>query len=269
MLRVARLAIDGGIDSLWLGDGYVAGPEFPGWSGSMESMTQLAWLAGSFPKARIGITAAVLPVRDPRGLAREAHTMDHLTAGNFVLAVAAGYWDRDLVHRGVDPADRGARFAEHLEALMAVLAGEGFDGEHVKVPDEGRLGPLPFRPEGPTLWLAGARPTMNRALRMGLTYQSTRSKPEELAPVAEEWFDRGGGMLAHRGYIQVEDESNVEYDETRSAMAGSVDYVVDVLERFAEMGVSDFSIVPGRDDASSLRNVESIVERVLPQLSSR
>ena len=40
-------------------------------------------------------------------------------------------------------------------------------------------------------------------------------------------------------------------------------------ERFADMGVSDFSIIPGRDDASSLRNVESIVDRELPQLSSR
>ena len=83
---MSRLAVEAGLDSLWLGDGYVAGPEFPGWSGSMESMTELAWLAGSFPTARIGITAAVLPVRDPRNLAREALTMDHLTDGDFVLA---------------------------------------------------------------------------------------------------------------------------------------------------------------------------------------
>ena len=268
VLRVSRLAVEGGLDSLWLGDGYVAGPEFPGWSGAMESMTELAWLAGSFPSARIGITAAVLPVRDPRNLAREALTMDHLTDGDFVLAVTAGYWDRDLVHRGVDPSDRGRRFDEHLAALLAVMAGEGFDGDHVKVPDEGRLGPLPLRPDGPPVWLAGLRPTMNRALRLGLPYQSTRATPDELEPVAREFFDRGGQTLAHRAYIQVEDDSNIEYDESRNAITGSADQVVEVLSRFAAMGVSDMSIVPGRDDTSSLRNLESMIERVLPQLDT-
>jgi alkanesulfonate monooxygenase SsuD/methylene tetrahydromethanopterin reductase-like flavin-dependent oxidoreductase (luciferase family) len=266
VLRVAKLAVEGGLDTLWLGDGYVAGPEFPGWAGSMESMTELAWLAGAFPEARIGITAAVLPVRDPRGLAREVHTMDHLTAGNFVLVVAAGYWDRDLIHRGVDPADRGRRFDEHLGALRAVLAGQGYDGEHIKVPAEGRLSPLPFRPDGPPLWLAGGRPTMNKALELGLAYQSTRATPDELEPVARVWFDRGGATLAHRAYIQVADTSNFEYESSRNAMSGPVDFVVDVLGRFAAMGVADISIVPGRDDVGALRNVESIIETVLPQL---
>lgn len=267
VLDVSRLAVEGGLGTLWLGDGYVAGEEFPGWSGAMESMTELAWLAGRFPSARIGITAAVLPVRDPRWLAKEAHTLDHLTNGDFVLAVAAGYWDRDLHHRGVDPAERSARFDEHLAALRAVLGGEGFHGRTVHVPDEGRLSPLPYRPGGPPIWLAGERATMNRALRLGFTYQSTRRDPDGLAPVAREWFDRGGERLAHRVYIQVDDASNVDYDASRNAVTGSVEFVVDALERFAAMGVSDLSIIPGRDDTSSRRTVETLVGRVLPSLS--
>ena len=266
-IEVCRIAVEGGLDTLWLGDGYVAGDEFPGWAGAMESMTELAWLAGRFPPARVGITAAVLPIRDPRWLAKEARTLDHLTEGNFVLAVAAGYWDRDLIHRGVAPSERAARFEEHLAALRAVLAGEGFEGEHIQVPEEGQLSPLPFRDDGPPLWLAGARATMNRALRLGLTYQSTRATPDDLAPVAGEWFDRGGGRLAHRVYIQVEDRSNIDYDESRNAMSGSVAFVVDVLSRFANMGVGDLSIIPGRDDTSSRLTTEALVGRVLPQLS--
>jgi alkanesulfonate monooxygenase SsuD/methylene tetrahydromethanopterin reductase-like flavin-dependent oxidoreductase (luciferase family) len=266
-IDVSRRAVAAGLDTLWLGDGYVAAEEFPGWSGAMESIAELAWLAGRFPTARIGITAAVLPIRDPRWLGKGAHTLDHLTEGNFVLAVAAGYWDRDLTHRGIDPSERAAWFDEHLAALRAVLAGEGFSGEHIQVPDDGRLSPLPFREDGPPLWLAGERATMNRALRLGLTYQSTRRTPDGLAPVAREWFDRGGGMLAHRVYIQIEDPSNIDYDPSRNAITGSVDFIVDTLDRFSEMGVGDLSIIPGRDDSSSLRTVEVLIEHVLPQLS--
>ena len=267
VIEVSRTALEGGIDSLWLGDGYVAGDIFPGWAGAMESMTELAWLAGRFPSARIGIAAAVLPVRDPRELAREAHTIDHLTEGNFVLAVSAGYWDHDLVHRGIDPADRAAWFEEHLAALRAVLAGEGFDSEHVHVPAEGRLSPLPFRDGGPPIWLAGERPTMLRALRHGLPFLAGRLTPQGLAPLAREWHDRGGEFLAHRVFVEVDQPSSVELDGGRGAVSGSSGFVVDALHQFAAMGVRDLSIVPGHDDTSSRSNVEALVEKVLPELS--
>lgn len=74
-------------------------------------------------------------------------------------------------------------------------------------------------------------------------------------------------MLAHRVYIQIEDPSNIDYDPSRNAITGSVDFIVDTLDRFSEMGVGDLSIIPGRDDASSLRTVEVLIEHVLPQLS--
>jgi alkanesulfonate monooxygenase SsuD/methylene tetrahydromethanopterin reductase-like flavin-dependent oxidoreductase (luciferase family) len=73
---LSATAVAGGLNTLWLGDGYVAGEDFPGWAGGVESMTESAWLAGRFPPARVGITAAVLPLRDQRWLAKQANTLD-------------------------------------------------------------------------------------------------------------------------------------------------------------------------------------------------
>ena len=60
--ELSALAVEGGLDTLWLGDGYLSNPDFGRWSGGMETFTALAWLSGRQPAARVGITAAVLPM---------------------------------------------------------------------------------------------------------------------------------------------------------------------------------------------------------------
>jgi len=270
VVRLAELAVEGGLDTLWLGDGYVAGDDFPGWAGGMESFTELAWLAGRFPSARIGISAAILPLRDPRWLAKQANTLENITDGRFVLAVAAGFWERDFEHRGVPYDERGRRFGEHLAALMAALRGEPYEGppgpDRIVVP-EGRLAPAPAGETGVPVWLAGAEATMRRALRAGLPFQSSRATPEELQPIARRWFDAGGGLLAHRVRLQVDRGTAAGHELDWHAVTGSVDALVDALGRFAELGVADLSIVPGQDDATSLETVRVLVDEVVPQLA--
>jgi hypothetical protein len=71
-LAFADTLVEAGLDTLWLGDGILERPDFAGWRGALESLTQLA---GCHPIARIGITAAVLPLHVD-WLAREAATLD-------------------------------------------------------------------------------------------------------------------------------------------------------------------------------------------------
>ena len=107
---------------------------------------------------------------------------------------------------------------------------------------------------------------MDRAIDRGLTFQSSRTTPDELAPMAAEFFDRGGTTLAHR--IRVDYGEHVEDGEVVdwNTVSGSVDRLVDALSRYREMGVSDLSLIPGLDDASSLRTVEVLASEVVPQL---
>ncbi len=265
VLDLSAAAIAGGLDTLWLGDGYVAGDDFVGWAGSMEPMTELAWLSGHFPSARIGVTAAVLPLRDPAWLAKEANTLDSLTEGRFVLVVAPGFWRRDFEHRGLDFDRRGERLLEHLGALQAALGGHGYEGEYLRIPAEGRLSPPPVS-DGVPIWLAGARPTMEKALRLGLPYQASRATPDELAPLAAEWFDRGGTTLAHRVYVLAGHTDATGHGVDWNAISGSADQLVDALGRFRDLGVADLSIVPGQDDEQSRHTVEVLATEVVPQL---
>jgi alkanesulfonate monooxygenase SsuD/methylene tetrahydromethanopterin reductase-like flavin-dependent oxidoreductase (luciferase family) len=255
-LRLATDAVAAGMDTIWLGDGYLANPDFGGWSGGMETMTELAWLAGCLPTARVGITAAVLPLRDPQWLAKQANTLHRIAGGGFVLVAAAGFWRQDLEARGVDFDRRGSVLADRLAELRSALDDPGFSP-----------GPPPDGP--PPVWLAGATATRRRAVELGLPFQSSRATPEELAPVASAFFDAGGTVLAHR--VRVEFGAHQVDGEALDwhAVTGSADELVDALGRFAAMGVSDLSIIPGQGDERSQRTIEVLATDVLPQLATQ
>jgi alkanesulfonate monooxygenase SsuD/methylene tetrahydromethanopterin reductase-like flavin-dependent oxidoreductase (luciferase family) len=268
--QLAGLAVSGGITMLWLGDGLLHNPDFPTWSGAMEPCTELAWLAGRFPQAELGLSAAVLPLRDITWLAKQAMTLDHVTQGRFTLAVAPGFWPAESAARGLDHAERGEHFDDALDGLIAALAGRAHHGPRVMVP--AGLSPGAVTVGGPPIWLAGAAATMRRALARGLPFQVSRISPEALAPLAREWRDEGGTTLGVR--IRVRATTTADGEESAraggldwQALVGSASYLVDAIGRYAELGVSDLSAIPGQDDRSSLSTVQAIVEEVLPVLA--
>jgi alkanesulfonate monooxygenase SsuD/methylene tetrahydromethanopterin reductase-like flavin-dependent oxidoreductase (luciferase family) len=252
-LAFADEAVASGIDTLWLGDGMFRRPDFAGWRGGMESLVELAWLAGRHTTTRIGITAAVLPVRDIDGLVRQAATLDQLTEGRFVLAVAPGFWADELSYRGIPPPTRGAHFRARLDQLRAGLAGDV-------------LAPAPFTPGGPPIWLAGAEPTLRLAARLGLPYQASRALPTELAPLAWLWHDIGGGLLAHRVYVEAGNDVPDGEQVARHVLQGTGPMLLDGLAAYRDLGVGDLSMVLGHDDASARRTLDVLATDVMPHL---
>jgi alkanesulfonate monooxygenase SsuD/methylene tetrahydromethanopterin reductase-like flavin-dependent oxidoreductase (luciferase family) len=252
-LRFADAAVAAGIDTLWLGDGIFRRPDFAGWRGGLESLTELAWLAGRHDGVRVGITAAVLPLRDVDWLVREAATLDVLTEGRFVLAVAAGFWADELAYRGIDPQRRGAVFRERVAELREKLAGDV-------------LSPAAFTPGGPPLWLAGAGPTMRLAAGLGLPFQASRALPGELAPIAARWRALGGTDLTHRIYVEAGDQAPDGEQVQRHVVEGDADALLAALRAYRDLGVTDLSMVLGHDDASATATLELLTSAVLPRL---
>jgi len=251
--NIATTAVDGGLDTLWLGDGYLVTTDFPGWRGAMESMTTLGWLAGICPTARLGITAAVLPVRDIAWLAKQANTLHHIAGGGFVLAAAAGYWPHDLAARGVPFDQRGELFRGQVHDLRDML-------------DDVTLGPGPITGNNVPIWLAGSTATMNFAIANKVPFQASRATPDELGPLAEKYFDRGGVALNHRVRV-IAGETSSDGDRVDwHSVGGSADEIVDALGRFEAMGIADVSIIPGHDDVSAVQTVETLVTDVVTQL---
>jgi alkanesulfonate monooxygenase SsuD/methylene tetrahydromethanopterin reductase-like flavin-dependent oxidoreductase (luciferase family) len=261
--RVAATAVEGGIDTIWLGDGLLEVHAFPMWSGGLEPFVELAYFAGRHPGIRVALGAAVLPLRDVQWVAKQAATLDQLTEGNFVLAVTPGYWEREFRYRGLRFEERGRRFEELVGALRAAWAGHAYETDSARLPADGRLSPVPATPGGPPLWYAGGRATFERALRDAVPYQTPPTPPDRMRETAGEWFDRGGTDLAVRIALEFGDRVSTSGDVLR----GPAPYLLEQLVLYRSIGVVDVSIMPGRDDATSLRTVEVLASEVLPRLS--
>jgi alkanesulfonate monooxygenase SsuD/methylene tetrahydromethanopterin reductase-like flavin-dependent oxidoreductase (luciferase family) len=257
--RVAEAALNAGIDTFWLGDGLLGRPDFPAWSGGMESFGELAWLAGRYPGASVALGAAVLPLRDPQWVAKSAATLDQLTEGRFTLVLAPGNWPDEFAAMSRDFDGRGSALESGFQTLREIWSAG---------PGDGGPSPRPFSPGGPPIWLAGARATMLRAIRLGLPFQVSRIGPSALAPTAREWFDRGGTTLAVRVRMGVGgSESTTPTATDTGALIGSAAFLAEQVDAFRQLGVTDLSIMPGQDVDSSLRTIEALAEVALPALT--
>ena len=255
MERVGAAAAAGGLDTFWLGDGLLGRPDFPPWSGGMEPFTELAWLAGRFPGSSVALGAAVLPLRDPVWVAKEAASIDQLTEGRFTLVVTPGNWPDEFAAHSRDFAARGATLESGVRTLQEVWSADAFGPS-----------PRPWTPGGPPLWLAGARATMRRAVRLGLPFQASRIGPAGLAPAAKEWFDTGGTLLAVRVRLGLGPRARDGAEDGTGSIIGPPSFLADQVDAFRRLGVGDLSVMPGQDADTALATIDALVEHVLPAL---
>jgi alkanesulfonate monooxygenase SsuD/methylene tetrahydromethanopterin reductase-like flavin-dependent oxidoreductase (luciferase family) len=257
-LKLARRAAQAGLDGLELGDGLISTPSFPAWSGGVDALVELAWLAGQVEMRSYGVNGIVLPARDPRILAKQASSVNAVTDGRFVLGVTPGFWAHDARLFGFDFAERGARFDEGIRALLAVWRGEReFRGRFWSWEAAGPLTPCDQVPP-PELWLAGGEATMRRAIRYGLPWQPTRLTPEELAPLARAYAEAGGTRLTARVRMSVSEASPREGALAFTTLVGPPAYLADQLHAFAALGVTYTSVVAGFDYASCAATIDAL-----------
>ena len=168
ILSLATTAEDLGYDTVWVHDHiswareklthFAAGsieachdqdPNF------FESLSTAAVLGGRLRRARVAIAGLVLPLRDPRILAKQATAVEQLTGGRLLLAFGIGAIPNDFEVMGVRFDRRGRITTDHLEALRAIF------GETQPVSFESKSlsftnGTFFPRPKRLPLWVTGA-----------------------------------------------------------------------------------------------------------------
>jgi alkanesulfonate monooxygenase SsuD/methylene tetrahydromethanopterin reductase-like flavin-dependent oxidoreductase (luciferase family) len=104
-------------------------PEQPAY----EAMVTATWLAAHTSRLTIGHLVLCDALRHPALLAKQAVSLDHVSAGRFELGMGWGSVPEELdsIEMGASPARRAARLGESLAVLKALWSGErvDFDGE--------------------------------------------------------------------------------------------------------------------------------------------
>jgi alkanesulfonate monooxygenase SsuD/methylene tetrahydromethanopterin reductase-like flavin-dependent oxidoreductase (luciferase family) len=81
-----------GFDSAWVSDHLIVPAELAGVYGTFaEALVSLGFLAARTERIALGVSALVVPQRNPLVALRQLATLDFLSRGRIVTAVAAGW----------------------------------------------------------------------------------------------------------------------------------------------------------------------------------
>src|SRR5437899_9740381 len=182
LLALAERAEALGFDSVWVGDSLLARPRH-------DPLTLLAAVAARTKKVQLG-TAVFLPaLRNPVVLAHQLATLDQISEGRLVLGagIASDVPNirAEFVAAGVPFEGRVGRMMEGLRLVRALWTGKPVDWDGRWRVESGVLGPTPYRPGGPPIWLAGSvRPAVERAARH---FDGWFANEASLARWTEQW----------------------------------------------------------------------------------
>jgi probable F420-dependent oxidoreductase len=168
---VARRAEQAGYASLWSFQRLLI-PEGssmePVYQSVLDPMAALSYAAAVTSRIRLGVAIVNLPFVSPAYLAKQAATLDLLSAGRHDLGLGIGWMPEEFALTGASMSRRGARAAEYIAVLHSLWADgvSEFAGEFYTVP-RGVMAPKPVQPGGPPVLLGGmARPALERIGRI-------------------------------------------------------------------------------------------------------
>jgi probable F420-dependent oxidoreductase len=167
-----------GYHGLWAFQRLLVGaeqPMAPVYRSVLDPMLALTYAAARTTTIRLGVAVINLPYVSPAYLAKQAATLDVLSAGRFELGLGTGWSEPEFVATGSDPNPRGRRTEEYLAALRTLWNDRpaGFAGDLYTVPPS-VMAPPPVQPGGPPVLLGGsAEVALRRAGRIAAGWVSS------------------------------------------------------------------------------------------------
>jgi alkanesulfonate monooxygenase SsuD/methylene tetrahydromethanopterin reductase-like flavin-dependent oxidoreductase (luciferase family) len=255
----AAAAEEAGFDSAWVTDHVMVPAEHaPAYGAISEALVTLGYLAGRTARIELGVSALVVPQRNPYVALKQLTSLDFLSGGRLLVAVAAGWMEGEFRTLGADFGRRGAHTNEWLELAEAVFGQMPGRVEHAGgLPiGDGWMEPMLVRPRGPELWVAGvSRATLRRAARTGV-WHPVALPPDELARMASEFrrLRPGGRVVMRLGVYFADEPKQVGTDERgRHGVIGPPEWLAERLVEYVEEGCDGFVVnlgheLPGLDE---------------------
>jgi alkanesulfonate monooxygenase SsuD/methylene tetrahydromethanopterin reductase-like flavin-dependent oxidoreductase (luciferase family) len=124
----AELAEQVGFDGLWTGDN-LRHPRDPA-TPVHDGLELLAAWAATTTEIKVGLLVVNMIFRQPTVLAKQAVTLDHISAGRLQLGIGSGLWSTDHAMSGVplwSARERTDRLGEFVDVVDRLLRGDVSD----------------------------------------------------------------------------------------------------------------------------------------------
>ena len=267
----AVAAEETGFDSAWVTDHLIVPAEHADVYGTIaEALVSLGYLAARTTRLDLGVSALVVPQRNPLVALKQLTTLDFLSGGRIVTAVAAGWLQPEFATLGAAYEGRGRLLDEWLELARSVfdqMPGHvRHEGELLSV--DGWLAPALVRPGGPELWVAGvSRATLRRAALTGV-WHPVALPPQQLRDMAADLRERRpDSRVVLRIGVYLEPEPGTHGDERgRHAIVGPAEWVTERLSEYVDAGANGFVVNLDHQQPGLGERVAHFAEEVMPHV---
>ena len=174
---------------------FPGGGDVPSWYyRTLDSFVTLAAAAAVTSTIKLFSGVTLLIQRDPIITAKEAATVDLISAGRFVFGVGAGWNIEEMRHHGTDSKTRGALLDERIEAVKALWTAEPaeYHGRFVDF-DLSFCRPKPVQQPHPPIYIGGdSDATVKRVIRHEAGWISNPLTVEALTKRVDQMRDGAG-----------------------------------------------------------------------------
>jgi alkanesulfonate monooxygenase SsuD/methylene tetrahydromethanopterin reductase-like flavin-dependent oxidoreductase (luciferase family) len=268
---VAVAAEDAGFDSAWVTDHLIVPAEYADVYGTIaEALVSLGFLAARTRRLKLGVSALVVPQRNPLVVLKQLTTLDFLSGGRIVTAVTPGWMEREFAALGADYERRGRLLDEWLDLARSV-----FEQMPGRVRYQGRafslddwMAPALVLTGGPELWVAGvSRASLRRAALTGV-WHPVALPPDELKSMAGELRGRRpDSRVVLRIGVYFQREPHARSDERgRHAIAGPSQWIAHRLLEYLDAGADGFVVNLDHQKPGLKERVARFAEEVIPLL---
>jgi alkanesulfonate monooxygenase SsuD/methylene tetrahydromethanopterin reductase-like flavin-dependent oxidoreductase (luciferase family) len=157
-------------------------------------LTMAAAVLARTARARLMISASILPLHDPIRVAEQIAVLDNAFPGRMWVVFGAGYRVEEFDMAGLDHAARGRILEEHVVAVLEALSGAPFEWRGRTV----RVTPEPVTDPRRMLFVGGGVPAAaRRAARLRLAMFPMNSD----AAVRDAYFDEARKIGFDHGFV--------------------------------------------------------------------
>jgi alkanesulfonate monooxygenase SsuD/methylene tetrahydromethanopterin reductase-like flavin-dependent oxidoreductase (luciferase family) len=267
---VAVAAEQEGLDSGWVTDHLIVPAEHAGTYGTIaEALVTLAFLAARTHRLELGVSALVVPQRQPLVALKQLTTLDFLSGGRILAAVTAGWMQGEFATLQAPFEQRGRLLDEWLPVAGSVfeqMPGR-IHGEGPSAPD-GWMAPPLVRPGGPELWVAGVSGATLRRAEVTGVWHPVALPPDELRTMAAELRERrpDSRVILRIGVYLTPKPQTAADERGRHAIAGPPEWIAERLGEYAEAGCNGFVVNLGHASPELEERIRRFAQEVTPLL---
>lgn len=264
-------AEDGGADSAWVTDHVAVTEDHAGTYGNItEALVTLGFAAGLTSRIKLGVSALVVPQREPVLAFKQAVSLDFLSGGRLILAVAAGWLEEEFRLLGADLKGRGRKldgWIEFAEEMNGQMPGPASHAGLVEMKD---MWMAPAPPGGSIeMWSAGnSEAALRRAARLG-TWHPVAQPPDRIARLAEKLREQSpNARVVNRLSVTFSEkpDGSGRDERGRPSISGPPEWIAEQLSGYVGAGCDGFIVMLDVQQPGLNRRIERFAREVWPKV---